>query len=72
MPRHDAAQYVVNKGASFCKSVTKKTNFLVMGIQDYSKFTDGKKSVKLKKAEELIKEGQDLEIIDETEFIKLL
>ena len=72
MSRKDAAQSSVNKGAIYCSSVTKKTNFLVMGVQDYSKFVDGQKSSKLKKAEELIKKGQDLEIIGEDEFLKLL
>ena len=72
MPRKQAAQLAVNKGAIFTNSVTKKTNYLVMGMQDYSKFTDGKKSSKLKKTEELIKAGQDIEIIDENEFLNLL
>lgn len=72
MVRKDAAQEAVNRGALYCNSVTKKTNYLVMGVQDYSKFVDGKKSSKLKKAEELIANGQDLEIIGEDEFIRLL
>lgn len=72
MPRKDAAQYAVNKGAFYCNTVTKKTNYLVIGIQDYSKFADGEKSSKLKKAEELINKGQDLEIIDENEFLNLI
>lgn len=72
MVRKDAAQEAVNRGAIYCNSVNKKTNYLVMGVQDYSKFVDGKKSSKLKKAEELISKGQDLEIIGEDEFIRLL
>lgn len=72
MDRKDAAQLIVNKGGTFGNTVTKKTNYLVMGIQDYSKFTDGQKSSKLKKAEELIAKGQDLEIISEDEFLNLL
>lgn len=72
MPRKDAAQHAVNKGAFYCNSVTKKTNYLVIGIQDYTKFADGEKSSKLKKAEELINKGQDLEIIDENEFLNLI
>lgn len=43
-----------------------------MGIQDYSKFADGQKSSKLKKAEDYITNGQDLEIIGEDEFLNLL
>lgn len=72
MSRKDAAQCAVNKGAFFCNTVTKKTNYLVIGIQDYTRFSDGEKSSKLKKAEDLIKLGQDLEIIDENEFLNLI
>lgn len=72
MPRKNAAQYAVNKGAFYCGTVNKNTNYLVIGVQDYSKFADGLKSSKLKKAEDLINKGQDLEIIDENEFISLL
>ncbi|MGG7058418.1 exonuclease domain-containing protein [Clostridium tertium] len=72
MPRKDATQFAVNKGAFYCNSVNKKTNYLVIGVQDYSKFTDGQKSSKLKKAEDLISQGQDLEIIDENEFLNLI
>ncbi|MDU4952941.1 MULTISPECIES: exonuclease domain-containing protein [Clostridium] len=72
MVRKDAAQAAIDRGAFYCNTVTTNTNYLVMGIQDYKKFADGKKSSKLKKAEDLIEKGQDLEIIDEIEFIKLL
>lgn len=72
MPRKDAMQMVVNVGGKCNNGVTKATNYLVMGIQDYSKFTDGEKSSKLKKAEELISKGADLEIIGEDEFLQLL
>lgn len=72
MPRKDATQLAVNKGAYYCNSVNKKTNYLVIGVQDYSKFSDGEKSSKLKKAEELTEKGQDLEIIDENEFLNLI
>ena len=72
MSRKEAAQLVVNRGGFFNNGITKKTNYLVMGIQDYSKFANGIKSSKLIKAEEYISKGQDLEIIDEIEFLDLL
>lgn len=72
MKRQDAMQKVVNVGGLVGNGVTKKTNYLVMGIQDYSKFADGEKSSKLKKAEGLIEKGQDLEIISEEEFLQML
>ena len=72
MSRPEAMQMVVNIGGQCGNSVTRNTNYLIMGIQDYSKFIDGEKSSKTKKAEELINRGQELEIISEDEFYELL
>lgn len=69
--RKDAMQLVINLGGNVSNSVNKNTDYLVMGVQDYSKFSDGKESSKTKKAKQLIQNGQDLKIIDENEFIKL-
>jgi len=65
-------QQVVNAGGNCPNNVTRGTNYLVVGIQDYTKFNDGKKSSKLKKAESLMAKGLNLEIISEYEFLKLL
>lgn len=72
MPRKAAAQKVVDAGGEYQNTVNQDTDFLVMGIQDYSIFTDRKQSSKTHKAERLIEEGIDLEIIGEDEFIRLL
>lgn len=72
MVRKDAAQLVVNIGG-FCEdSVTKKTNFLILGNNDYCKSIKDGKSKKQKKAEELKLKGQDIEIISENTFYDLL
>lgn len=70
--RKDAMQYVVNLGGHVKDSITKKTNFLVVGTQDYSRFADGEKSSKLKKAEQYKLEGLDIEIISESIFYDML
>lgn len=72
MSRKEAMQKVVDVGGLIAINVTKDTDFLVMGMQDYSKFTDGKESIKTKKAKLLIAKGKQLQIIDEAEFLKLL
>lgn len=72
MTRREAMQIVVNLGGKCQDNVTKSTNYLIMGIQDYSRFADGEKSNKTKKAEELILKGQDLEIISENVFYDLI
>lgn len=72
MPRKEAMQHVVNIGGQVADSVTKKTNFLVLGVQDLRQLNGKKKSSKVIKAESLIEKGQDLEIIDEDEFLRLI
>lgn len=71
MIRKDAMQLVVNVGGILDNSVTKKTNYLILGNNDYcSSIKDGK-SIKHKKAEKYKLEGQDIEIIDEDTFYNL-
>lgn len=70
--RKDAMQLVVNLGGSVVNSVTKKTNYLVLGNNDYCKLIKDGKSSKQKKAEELILKGQDLQIITENVFYDML
>ena len=71
MIRKDAMQLVVNVGGILDNSVTKKTNYLILGNNDYcSSIKDGKSS-KHKKAEKYKLEGQDIEIIDEDTFYNL-
>ena len=72
MTRQTAAQKVVDNGGSVSNSVSKRTDYLVMGVQDYSKFVDGRQSSKTKRACELIEQGYDLKIIDENEFLRVL
>ncbi len=52
--------------------VSTQTNYLVIGEKGYHKVRFGKENKKVKKALQLIKQGQDLKIIHENEYIKLL
>ena len=72
MTRQVAAQKVLNNGGYVSNTINKGTNFLVMGVQDFARFVDGKQSSKTKRANELIEEGQRLEIIDENEFLRMI
>ncbi len=71
MTRKEAIQRAVNNGASVGSGVTKKTNFLVVGISDFIDFKNGKKTRKLKDAETLSISGQEISIIDEEDFLKM-
>ncbi len=72
MIRRDAMQTVVDLGGICADNINKNTNYLVLGIQDYRKFNGADKSNKLKKAEELINNGFDIEIISENNFYDLV
>lgn len=72
MPRFDAAQLVVNAGGEFSANVSKKTNYLVFGQQDFTRFVDGESSAKTKKAFALVNDGHPLQIIEEAEFLRML
>ena len=70
--RKDAAQIVCNIGGFCDNNVTKKTNFLIIGgLDDIPLVKDGK-STKMKKAEKLILDGQDLKILSESTFYDLI
>ncbi len=72
MLRKDAMQIVVNLGGVLDNGVTKSTNYLILGNNDYNAILHGEKSSKHKKAEQLKKEGNDIEIIDEFTFYDIL
>lgn len=72
MERVTAAQLVVNMGGKCEDRITKNTNFLILGNNDYcSTIKDGKSS-KQKKAEEYKLKGLDIEIISENTFYDML
>ena len=66
--RKDAMQAVANIGGICADSVTKKTNFLILGNNDYCMSIKDGKSAKQKRAEALILKGQDLQILSESVF----
>lgn len=73
MPRIDAMSIFASYGGIPEKGVNKATNYLVMGEQDLNiiKSNDGK-SAKIKKAEKLLIEGQDIQLIGEQQFLQML
>lgn len=72
MTRQAAAQAAVNVGARASGSISKKTNYLVVGMTDFSRVGQDGMSRKLRGAVELATTGSELEIIDENEFLALL
>lgn len=71
MTRREAMQIVKDLGGENGDSVTKKTNFLILGNNDFCKTIKDGKSSKQKKAEKLILEGNDIKIISENVFYEM-
>lgn len=72
MSRKNAMQAVVNIGGLLGKGVTKETNYLILGNNDYCTNIKDGKSAKQKKAEKYTSEGMDIKIITEDTFYDLL
>ena len=72
MTRRQAAQIVADLGGHGCDNVTKKTNFLVLGNNDYCSAVKDGKSTKQKKAEKYQLEGLPIQIISENVFYDMI
>jgi DNA polymerase III subunit epsilon len=72
MIRAEAQQIIADIGGINGKSVTKDTDFLVVGQQDYRVVGDDGMSNKQEKAVKLIEKGSTLEIISEDDFLRSL
>ena len=69
VPRTEAADAASAAGCEVDSGVTKRTTLLVVGDQDIrAKLAGHEKSLKHRKAEELITKGQRIRIIGETDF----
>lgn len=70
--RQQAMQEVVNAGGFVGNGVTRATNYLVVGDTEYVASVRGGKTGKMKKAENLALNGQDISIISEDAFLEFL
>lgn len=72
LPRREAADLASKAGCNVSSGVTKKTTLLVVGDQDLSKLAGHEKSLKHRKAEELIANGAPIRILSESDFQNLV
>lgn len=72
MSRRDAAASAAAAGCHVTDGVTKKTTLLVVGDQDARKVGSDGKSGKQIKAEQLIAQGQDIRVVGETDFLRVV
>lgn len=71
-PRSQAMQLVANLGGKNANTVTKATDYLVLGCNDYCPTIKDGKSSKHKKAEEYARKGTGISIIDERTFYDIV
>lgn len=72
MPRREAFQAAVDAGAAPTGSVSKRTDYLVVGTIDLRKVDESGLSSKHRKAFDLVAEGGKIQVIDEDQFVCLL
>ncbi len=71
-PRAEAMQLVANIGGINANGVTQKTDYLVLGSNDYNPLVKGGKSGKQRKAEAYQLKGSGISIMDEHTFYDLV
>jgi DNA polymerase-3 subunit epsilon len=72
MPRKQAADLAASAGCEVTSGVNKHTTVLIVGDQDISKLAGHEKSIKHRKAENLMALGQNIRIIGESDFQRLM
>lgn len=72
MPRSEAANLAASVGCQVIPNVTKRTTILVVGDQDVARLAGHEKSLKHRKAEELVSTGSSIRIIRESDFHDLV
>jgi len=70
--RPEVENIVLSMGANIQRNVTKKTNVLIQGEQDLNLVGESGLSNKQLKAYEYIDLGIQIDIIEESEFVKLI
>jgi DNA polymerase-3 subunit epsilon len=72
LKRSEAQALVREAGGETPSSVSGKLTHLVIGDADLDRFKAGWRSSKLKKVEALNQKGADIQIIGETEFLRMV
>ncbi len=72
MNRSEAQKLIAKIGGSNRSSITKETDFLIVGQQDFRIVGEQGMSMKQKKALDYIEKGSKMEIISEDDFIRLI
>ena len=72
LPRREAADLAALAGCKVDIGVTRSTMILVVGDQDIQRLAGHTKSGKHRKSEDLVRSGQDIRILRESDFRELV
>lgn len=72
MSRTQAYQIIANLGGQLAEGVTRKTDFLILGQQDYRLLNGHTLSSKTRKALEYANAGTGIQIVSEADFCKMI
>lgn len=72
LTRREAMQMVADVGGICADSITKLTNYLILGNFDYCASVKGGKSGKQQKAERYLLDGKDIKILSESVFYDIM
>jgi DNA polymerase-3 subunit epsilon len=72
IPRREAASMAAAVGCAVCESVNRTTTILVVGDQDIGRLAGHDRSSKHRRAENLIERGQEIRILVESDFRRLV
>lgn len=72
VPRKQAADIAAQSGCQVDSAVTQSTSILIVGNQDVRRLAGHDKSTKHRKAEDLIQKGNNIRILTEDDFFRLV
>ena len=72
MSRKDAFQLVANMGGYPQETITKETNFLVVGSKEFAESVKNGRTNKMKKADKYREKGQDIIVLSENTFFQMI
>jgi len=72
MTRGEASEKVMNCGGNCANHITINTHYLVIGDYDLTSYAEIFNSTKMRKVEELVNKGYSIEIVGESDFLRII
>ena len=72
MPRREAAQLVVNIGGKCTDKISGRTDYLIIGRDEYHTSGNAGMEGKILQAKEMIQNGSEIQIVTESVFLEML